>query len=108
MRCLAGNAPMVEKSVEQLNRLNEQAVKQIPDLPRDGKVEIKAKVTGDGEKETIEILEKNVITFGPDNKVGQSGDKAAETIADPQTKEETIIYRTGNHVPSNDSNEAKQ
>lgn len=38
----AGNKAMVEKSTRELDELNKQAVQQIPNLPKDGTVELKA------------------------------------------------------------------
>ncbi len=39
----AGNKIMVEQRTKELDELNKQAVQQIPDLPKDGTVELKAK-----------------------------------------------------------------
>jgi hypothetical protein len=43
----AGNKEMVEDAVQDLDELNKQAVSQIPDIPKDGKVYLKANVTYD-------------------------------------------------------------
>lgn len=40
----AGNKAMVEERTRELDELNKQAVEQIPNLPQDGTVELKAKV----------------------------------------------------------------
>ncbi len=55
----AGNKQMVEKTVEELDDLNKQAVKQIPDLPEDGKVDMKARVTYEKKKPVFDIYYKN-------------------------------------------------
>jgi len=38
----AGNKAMVEQRTKELDELNKQAVQQIPDLPKDGTVDLKA------------------------------------------------------------------
>ncbi len=54
-----GNKKMVEQQVEELDRLNRSVVRQIPDLPKNGKVKIKAQVAPDGK---AKILESEVVT----------------------------------------------
>lgn len=49
----AGNREMIEDTVQELDELNKQAVSQIPDLPKDGKVYMKANVTYDKEGSPI-------------------------------------------------------
>ena len=45
----AGNKWMIESEVQKLDRMNKQAVEEIPDLPRDGRIELKAKAVPRGE-----------------------------------------------------------
>ncbi len=54
----AGNKQMVEKTVEELDELNKEAVQQIPDLPKDGKVDMKARVTYEKKKPVFDIYYK--------------------------------------------------
>lgn len=57
---MAGNKEMVEKSVEELDELNKQAVRQIPDLPVKGQVNIKADVTYENDSPVFDIRYKEV------------------------------------------------
>ena len=54
----AGNKKMVEKTVEELDDLNKQAVQQIPDLPENGKVDMKARVKYEKKKPVFDIYYK--------------------------------------------------
>ena len=53
-----GNRKMIEQRVEELDRINREVVQQVPDLPRDGRVHVRAKVKPDAK---VEILESEVI-----------------------------------------------
>jgi hypothetical protein len=53
----AGNLEMVEKNVEELETVNREALRQIPRLPRDGRIELKAYVTVEEGKSRIRIDE---------------------------------------------------
>jgi hypothetical protein len=75
---LAGNKEMVEQNVQELDELNKQAVKQIPDLPRSGKVKMKADVTYEKDSPVFDIRYKEItgekegaINFG-DNEDNES------------------------------------
>lgn len=79
---LAGNKQMVEQSVEKLDELNRQAVKQIPDLPESGQVKIKADVTYEKDSPVFDIRYKEItsekeesINFGEnqDNETNEKG-----------------------------------
>ena len=80
----AGNKKMVEKTVEELDDLNKEAVKQIPDLPKDGKVDMKARVTYEKKKPVFDIYYKK--TGEKDGSINFN-DKQEEM---PSQKEETI------------------
>ncbi len=57
----ADNKRMIEQSGEELLKLNEQAVRQVPNLPSEGKVQLKAKVYPQADDTyRIEILESKV------------------------------------------------
>lgn len=56
----AGNKKMVEKEVKELDELNKQAVQQLPDLPKDGTIDLKAKVTQENGETKIDILHHRV------------------------------------------------
>lgn len=58
---IAGNKEIVEERVQELGEVNEQAVRQIEDLPSHGQVEIKADVREQEGEPVIEIREKRVI-----------------------------------------------
>lgn len=49
---------MVENTVQELDDLNKQAVQQIPDLPENGTVDMKAKVTYEKNKPVFDIYYK--------------------------------------------------
>ncbi len=104
---MAGNERMVEKNIGDLDRINKEAVGQIPDLPRDGSVDLKANVKMEGDKAKVEILEKNVhhgkgVTrenIGP-----QESDEQKQVSA--PVREENIIYRSGNSLMPDSEDEA--
>ena len=50
----AGNRDMIERRVKELDRLNREAVQQVPDLPRNGQVHLRAKITPGGKAEVLE------------------------------------------------------
>ena len=56
----AGNKQMVEQNVAELDELNKQAVRQIPDLPESGQVKIKADVTYEKESPVFDIRYKEI------------------------------------------------
>jgi len=72
-----GNRKMVEQRVEALDELNRSVVQQVPDLPKDGSVKIKARVAPDGK---ADIMESEVIR--PRD--------PAKTPARPTVKEEEL------------------
>jgi hypothetical protein len=55
-----GNLPMVEKNVSELDSLNKSALSQIPGIPRDGTVDLKAYIIMDKDKPNIRIDEKKI------------------------------------------------
>ena len=57
---LAGNKEMVEKSVNELDSLNREVMQQIPELPRDGHIRVKAGITQTGIKRKIDIIYKEI------------------------------------------------
>ncbi len=58
--CQAGNKKMVNKTIEELDQVNKEAVGKIDDLPPSGKVNLKAKVSNREGKRVIEIVDKKV------------------------------------------------
>lgn len=54
----AGNRAMVEKRIEELDRLNRSVVRQVTDLPREGRVNVRARVRPEG---TVDILESEIL-----------------------------------------------
>jgi len=61
---------MVKKSVKELETINREALKQLPDLPSDGTVDLKAYVIMDGDKATIRIDEKKIHIKGTSDLTG--------------------------------------
>jgi len=91
----AGNKEMVDERIQEMDDLNKQMVKQIPGLPRDGKVDAKAKVSSESGKINFEVYQvKSVakeatLDFGGGNKkpensaVTESGElKKDKTVPD--------------------------
>jgi len=58
----AGNKEMVDENVQELDKLNKQAVKQIPNLPRTGTIDLKAKVFYKDGSPLVDVYEKTVTT----------------------------------------------
>lgn len=57
----AGNKEMVEKSVRELDKLNQEAILEIPDLPKDGTVNYKAVVTEEQGQRKYDFIYKEII-----------------------------------------------
>jgi len=53
----AGNKDMVDERIQEMDDLNKQMVKQIPGLPKDGKVDAKAKVSSESGKINFEVYQ---------------------------------------------------
>ncbi len=59
---MAGNKEMVDESIQELDQLNKQAVQQLPDLPQDGQVNLKAGVTYKDGSPIFDIKEQHVTS----------------------------------------------
>ncbi len=70
----AGNKEMVEKRVKELDKLNKEAVNSLIDIPKEGRIKIKAKVHPYDHKIQFDLLEKEIILKNKANK----GEKADE------------------------------
>ena len=53
---------MVDERIQEMDDQNKQMVKQIPGLPRDGKVDAKAKVTSESGKINFEVYQVKSVT----------------------------------------------
>lgn len=64
----AGNKKMVEERVEDLKALNNQLLEQVRDVPKNGQIDLKAKVqpSGDGEI-TFDIYHQKVTPTKEEN-----------------------------------------
>jgi len=83
----AGNKAKVEQRTKELDELNKQAVQQIPDLPKDGTVELKAKAEYREGELQFDIYHQKVYDekekiAGPDNGDSPDSEIAKEEIAD--------------------------
>jgi hypothetical protein len=67
-RC--GNLEAVEKSAEELEALNKAALSQLPGLPRNGTVDLKAYVTVEGGKSSIRIDQQRITINGASGRMG--------------------------------------
>ncbi|MFZ5573452.1 MAG: hypothetical protein ACOZF0_23870 [Thermodesulfobacteriota bacterium] len=56
----AGNKKMVEKQTKELDELNKQAVQQLPDLPKDGTIDLKAKVRHEDGEIKFDMVEHQI------------------------------------------------
>jgi len=90
----AGNKAMVEERTKELDELNKQAVQQIPDLPKDGTVELKANVKHREGKIQFDIYHQKV--YDEEEKIveldnGNSPDSGTvkEGIVDINNKKDT-------------------
>lgn len=71
--CFAGNREMVEKSVQELKDVNEEALSQISNKPSDGKITLKSTVSVSGGKRKVEIKDYSIArTKGEVPEDGQS------------------------------------
>lgn len=86
---------MVEKNIQELDRINKNAVSQIPELPRDGKIEIEADITYKGGEPSINILHKKIkkidVTYS-DNSTGQKGNLETRARKEPDLIKEGKNY----------------
>lgn len=53
-----GNRALIERRIQELDRVNRAVVRQLPDLPRDGRVTLRARVPAAG---PARILESEVV-----------------------------------------------
>jgi len=81
----AGNKQMVDKSVNELDELNKEAVRQIPDLPEKGHVNMKTDVTYEQEEPVFNLRYKKITTekdgrivFDNNQGIQSTGNKASE------------------------------
>ena len=81
----AGNKQMVEESVKELDDLNKEAVRQIPDLPDKGRVDMKADVTYEKEMPVFNLRYKKITTekegriiFDNNQDMQSTGNEASE------------------------------
>ena len=103
---LAGNKEMVEKTVSELDSLNREVVQQIPELPRDGHIRIKAGITQKGIKRGIDITYKEItpldsvdqIKTGPAATGKRPEVDSTETTESQETNKEIILLDGIDHV----------
>lgn len=67
----AGNKKIIGKRVQELDAINKHIVKQVPGIPKDGKIDIKANVYPD--KDTVQF-ESYQINITPNKKGYESND----------------------------------
>ena len=96
---LAGNKEMVEKAVSELDSLNREVMQQIPELPRDGHIRIKAGITQPGIKRRIDIIYMEITPLDKVDQVTTQptavGDRTevvpTETSESQETNKEIIL-----------------
>ena len=90
----AGNKAMVEERTKELDELNKEAVQQIPDLPKDGTVELKANVKLRKGKTQFDIYHQKVYDAEGkivelDNSNSPDNGNVKEGIVDINNKKDT-------------------
>jgi len=84
----AGNKEKVENRTQEMDELNKQMVGQIPNLPKDGKVDAKARVTHEGGRIIFDIyqvktaVKEETLNFG-----GERQETEAKDLLIPETSE---------------------
>jgi len=85
---------MVDERIQEMDGLNKQMVKQIPGLPKDGKVDAKAKVSTESGKIIFEVYQVKSVTKEASLDFG-GVNKKPENDAAPEpgelTKEKTVL-----------------
>lgn len=94
---LAGNKEMVEKTVSELDSLNREVVQQIPELPRDGHIRIKAGITQTGIKREINITYKEITPLDGVDQI-KTGPAAADKRAEVVSTETTESQKTNKEI----------
>ncbi len=82
----AGNKKMVEKTTKELDELNKQIVQQLPDLPQDGTIDLKAKVRREDGEIRFDVIQQRVTSKKSNNI--QKGKK--HQAASPVVQEQNI------------------
>lgn len=100
--CWAGNNEMVNKKVEELDKINKEALSQINDIPSQGKIDFKANVSVRDGKQLIEIIEKNIALRPEGTKTNEPAGGIIERDID--LIPEKIPLGTGNNKPPQASN----
>lgn len=78
----AGNKEMVEEQVKELDELNKQVIQKIPDIPKNGHINVKANVLQkDKGVATVDIQHLKITP----KKIESEGDKADNTQKIPPT-----------------------
>lgn len=80
---------MVENRTQEMDDLNKQMVGQIPDLPKDGKVDAKARVTNEGGKIIFDVYHvKSTVKEESLNFGGEKQEKQTKETLLPDTAKE--------------------
>jgi len=58
--CYAGNDELVKNRVDELDTLNEEIIKNIPNLPNSGSINVKAHVIDSEKEPQVIIIEKKI------------------------------------------------
>lgn len=97
----AGNRAMVEQRTKELDETNKQAVGQLPDLPKDGTVNIKAKASYKEGGIQFDVYDKK-ISDSEGNKIRLDSDRNIDTGS---VKEGTIDI---NHTKDKENGEKQE
>ncbi len=83
---------MVEKNIQELDRLNKKTVSQLPELPRDGEVEIEADIQYEKGEPFISVLHKKIDTHYSENSTRQQDNLKTRTRKEPDLIKEGENY----------------
>lgn len=72
---------MVDEKIQEMDDLNKQMVKQIPDLPKNGKVDAKARVSSESGKLNFEVYQVKSVAKEASLDFGGSGRKPENSDA---------------------------
>jgi hypothetical protein len=77
---------MVDERIQEMDGLNKQMIKQIPGLPKDGKVDAKAKVSSESGKLNFEVYQIKSVAKEANLNFG-GGEKKPENSAATESGE---------------------
>lgn len=84
---VAKSSHLIEKSVENLDKVNKEALKHLKDIPRDGKIQLEGKGYQRGEEIKVKI-ERYHVTPVQERSIQLDGKNAVTRSADKESQDE--------------------